>query len=135
MDRSLEDLEAIVRRKICGVCSDRTVDGQCGLDEPSTCALFALFPQVAKAIESTDSDDIQDYIQAIRANVCSVCVSQAADGTCETRRQVQCALDAYLVLVVEAIEEATGSKFDRSNLNSQGPALRVHPSPFTELEK
>ena len=31
------------------------------------------------------------------------------------RRQVQCALDAYLLLVVDAIEEATGKIFDRQN--------------------
>ena len=67
MDPSFGDLEAIVRKKICGVCSDRTMDGECGLEQPSTCALFALFPQVASAIQSTQSNDIQDYIQAIRA--------------------------------------------------------------------
>ncbi len=121
----LSEMEAIVRNKICAVCSDRTVNAECGLEDPSSCALFRLFPQVAKAIESTDSPDIQDYIQAIRAGVCAVCEQQAVDGSCETRRQVQCALDAYLVLVVEAIEEATGKKFDRSNLDPKEPALRV----------
>jgi hypothetical protein len=133
MDRSLADLEAIVRTKICGVCSDRTIDGQCGLEDSSACALFALFPLVAKAIQSTDSVDIRDYIQAIRSQVCSVCVNQAQDGSCETRRQVQCALDAYLVLIVEAIEEATGGKFDRSGLDSQRAAIGMSPNPFTQL--
>ena len=133
MDPSLAELEAIVRKRICGVCSDRTVDGECGLEEPSTCALFALFPQVAQAIQSTRSNDIQEYIQAIRASVCSVCEKQAGDGSCETRHQVRCALDAYLVLVVDAIEEATGSKFDRSSLQSQGPVLRVQSGPLSHL--
>ena len=133
MDQALADLEAIVRNKICGVCSDRTMDGQCGLEEPSACALFRLFPQVAKAIQSTQSDDIQEYIQAIRANVCTVCEQQASDGSCETRRQVQCALDAYLVLVVDAIEEATGNKFDRSGLEGKGQTLRAPSDPFTHL--
>ena len=133
MDQASVDLETIIRNRICGVCSDRTVDGQCGLENPSTCALFGLFPQVAKAIQSTRSDDIQDYIQAIRANVCTVCEQQASDGSCETRRQVQCALDAYLVLVVDAIEEATGDKFDRSSLESKGRALRVQPNPLSHL--
>ena len=133
MDPSSADLEAIVRKRICGVCSDRNVDGECGLEQPSTCALFSLFPQVASAIQSTRSNDIQDYIQAIRAGVCTVCERQASDGSCETRHQVQCALDAYLVLVVDAIEEATGNKFDRSSLQSQGPALRVHSGPLSHL--
>jgi hypothetical protein len=38
---------------------------------------------------------------------------QDAEGTCETRENVACALDAYLLLIVDAIEEATGRKFER----------------------
>jgi len=116
MDRSLEELEAIIRNKICGVCTSRTADGECGLEAPINCALFRLFPEVAQAIQSVQSNDINPYIEAIRRNVCSVCVERAADGSCETRQQVQCALDAYLVLVVDAIEEATGKTFDKSSV-------------------
>jgi hypothetical protein len=89
------------------------------LKEPESCALFRLFPQVADAIQSTRSDDIRDYVQAIRARVCSICRDQAADGVCESRQQVRCALDAYLVLIVDTIEEATGRTFDRAMM---GPA-------------
>jgi hypothetical protein len=112
MGEDLGQLEAIIRQSICRVCSDRTVDGECGLPEPSTCALFRLFPQVARAIQSVSSNRIEDYVAAIRANVCQVCADQAPDGSCETRQQVQCALDAYLVLVVEAIEQATGRSLE-----------------------
>jgi hypothetical protein len=115
MNRSLEELESIVRSQICRVCSDRNVDGTCGLEEPAECALFRLFPQVARAIQSTSSDDIQDYITAIRREVCSVCNQQAADGTCEARNQVRCALDAYMLLVIDAIEMASGRQFPRPN--------------------
>jgi hypothetical protein len=83
--------------------------------------LFRLFPQVARAIQSTHSDDIRDYIAAIRAEVCSVCRDQEADGTCERREQVCCALDAYLIPIVEAIEEATGRKFPATALTARGP--------------
>jgi len=114
MERSLEELEQIVRDTVCRVCSDRNLDGSCGLEDPGQCALFSLFPQVAQAIQATHSDDIRDYVKAIRDQVCSICEKQAADGTCETRAKVSCALDAYLLLIVDAIEEATGRKFDRS---------------------
>jgi hypothetical protein len=113
MDRSLAELEVLVRNRICGVCSDRKMDGTCGLEEPSQCALFRLFPQVAGAIQTTHSDNIEDYIGAIRRQVCTVCAAQDSDGSCEVRQEVQCALDAYLLLVVEAIEEATGKDFGR----------------------
>src|ERR1017187_7990483 len=71
MDRSLDELEAIVRNRICSVCTERTTGGECGLEDASSCALFRLFPQVAQAIQSVDSNDIHQYIDAIRSNVCS----------------------------------------------------------------
>ena len=120
MGRSLVELESIVRNRICQVCTERTVDGQCGLEEPANCALFRLFPEVAQAVQSVNSDDIQRYLDAIRKNVCSVCADQASDQSCETRQQVRCALDAYLLLVVDAIEEATGKTFDRQGLGVAG---------------
>jgi hypothetical protein len=116
MARNLEELEAIVRERICRVCTERTVDNACGLEDPSTCALFRLFPQVARAVQTVQSDDIRDYIQAIRAQVCSTCSEQDSDGECESRKQVRCALDAYLIPVIDAIEESTGRSFDRSEL-------------------
>lgn len=116
MKKSVEELESIVRNRICAVCTDRGVNGNCGLETPAECALFRLFPQVARAIQATSSNDIEDYIRAIREDVCSICHHQDAKGNCETRREVACALDAYLLLIVEAIEEATGKVFDRSRL-------------------
>jgi hypothetical protein len=81
---------------------------------------------VVQAIQSVNSDDIQPYIEAIRRNVCSVCEDQSQDGTCETRRRVQCSLDAYLLLVVDAIEDVTGKSFDKSSIPIMpaGPAAR-----------
>lgn len=120
MERSLAELEAIVRKRICALCTERDVQGQCGLEEPGDCALFRLFPQVAQAIQSVSSNDIHEYIEAIRAGVCTVCHDRQSDGSCETRQIVRCALDAYLLLVVDAIEEATGKTFDRNTLTAIG---------------
>ena len=133
MDHSLTELEAIVRNRVCNLCTDRTVDGECGLETPSSCALFRLFPQVAQAIQSVNSDDIRPYIEAIRGSVCSVCHDQADDGTCETRQQVRCALDAYLLLVVDAIEEATGKTFDKTNIHSSSAGSAARPGPQIQL--
>ena len=133
MNRSLAELEAIVRNRICRVCTERKVDGQCGLEEPSGCALFQLFPQVAQAIQSVKSDDIHEYIEAIRRNVCSVCSEAASDGSCETRQQVRCSLDAYLLLVVDAIEEATGKTFDKKGIGPIGAPPRQRLSPEIRL--
>jgi hypothetical protein len=123
MERSLNEVETILRTRICGVCSDRKMDGSCGLEQPADCALFRLLPQAAEAIRSTHSDDIRDYVRAIREKVCSICVEPAADGSCEQRNQVRCALDAYLLLVVDAIEESTGRKFLRPIAFIEAPPL------------
>ena len=133
MDRSIDELEAIVRNRICSVCTERTAEGQCGLETPSSCALFRLFPQVAQAIQSVNSNDIHQYIEAIRRNVCSVCQEQAQDGSCEARQQVQCALDAYLLLVVDAIEEATGKTFDKTNIRTLPAGSVAPPGPQIRL--
>ena len=133
MDRSFEELEAIVRNRICGVCTERTDEGRCGLEDSSSCALFRLFPQVAQAIQSVNSNDIQQYIDAIRRNVCSVCEEQAQDGSCEVRRQVQCSLDAYLLLVIDAIEEATGKTFDKTKIRTLLAGTAVPPGPQIRL--
>lgn len=132
MGHSLAELEVIVRNRICKVCTSRTIDGDCGQEDSTSCALFRLFPQVAKAIQSVESDDIQQYVDAIRQQVCAVCTEQDTAGRCETRQQVQCALDAYLLLVVDAIEEATGKTFDRKTLRSAGGALSG-PGPLTRM--
>jgi len=119
MERSLAELESIVRSWVCHVCVERNAAGDCGLEQPSDCSLFQLFPHVAEAIQSVKSDDIQDYIEAIRRDVCTFCVDRASDGYCQKRQQVRCALDAYMLLVVDAIEEATGKTLERRRLGSE----------------
>jgi hypothetical protein len=84
MDRTLAELEELVRNRICGVCSDRKMDGTCGLEEPGQCALFRLFPQVAEAIQTTHSDNIEDYIGAPSGGTCARCVRRRiATASCE----------------------------------------------------
>jgi hypothetical protein len=123
----LAQLEAIVRNEICAVCTERDRNGNCGLEDASSCALFRLFPQVAQAIQSVNSDKVRDYIDAIRRNVCSVCTDHAGGGSCALRQEVRCALDAYLLLVVEAIEDATGKTFNRAGPGVGAP-VRLTPA-------
>jgi len=59
MRRSLVELESIVRNQICAVCTERTVDRQCGLAEPAGCARLRPFPQVALTIQPVKSSNIQ----------------------------------------------------------------------------
>jgi hypothetical protein len=46
---------------------------------------------------------------------------------------VQCSLDAYLLLVVEAIEEATGKTFDKTRIPPLAAGPAVGPGPQIRL--
>jgi len=133
MDRSLGELETIVRSRVCRVCSDHTVNWQCALEEPSNCALFRLFPQVAQAIESAAGADFPPYLKAIRRDVCSICADRAFDGSCEARTQLRCSLYAYLPLAVGAIREASGMTFDTSCIQPAGGPVGIRPNPQVPL--
>jgi hypothetical protein len=99
-------LEAI-RRRVCSVCLDARDDGSCGLTG-RTCAIEAHLPGVISAVAATHSRRMEDYVDAIRAQVCSHCRHQDSVGNCELRGAGDCALETYLYLVVEAIEEIEG---------------------------
>lgn len=104
----MKDLEEALRTRICSVCVDRNLEGVCHLEEENECALFNSLPKVAQAVNSVQSDKIEDYIAAIRKAVCSECVHQDEYGVCRVREEVRCVLDRYLTLIVQTIEEVQG---------------------------
>jgi hypothetical protein len=102
--RCQEYMDAI-RQRVCGVCLDSRDDRSCGLTG-RTCAIEDHLPQLVRALSSVEgSARLEDYATAIRAQVCSVCRHQDAQGSCELRNHGDCALDAYLSLVLDAVEE------------------------------
>ena len=103
---SREQLEAALQRTICRVCIDRNVDGTCSLNARHECALFERFPQIARAILRVQSNHVDDYITAIREDICHDCVNQDEAGFCRVREEVRCVLDRYLLLIIDVIEGA-----------------------------
>lgn len=114
MQSTSAKMESVVRNIVCELCVERTATTACGLEAGPGCALFEFFPLVTQAIASVKSGDVNDYVAAIRREVCRVCPGEAPDGVCEARRQARCALDAYLLLVVDAVGEAQASLMNRS---------------------
>jgi len=107
-EKSLATMEELLRRRICSVCVDRNADGTCSLTTQQDCGLFGHFPKVVRSISRVQSDRIDDYVSAIREDVCSECENQRLDGSCKLREEVSCVLDRYLMLIVDAIEEVRG---------------------------
>jgi hypothetical protein len=100
---------AAIRRRVCAVCLDSRDDGRCGLSG-RTCAIERHLPELIDGLVQIDSPRIDDYIAAIRARVCAGCPDQDAQGRCELREKGDCALDAYLALVIEAVEEVRDAR-------------------------
>ncbi|MGD8375452.1 MAG: hypothetical protein PVF68_04865 [Acidobacteriota bacterium] len=105
MSVPLETYEEAVLKRICGVCIDRRDDGSCGLDPDLECAVKEHLPEIVKMVRGVTSDRIDDYVTRLREKVCTICDRTEEDGSCGPRDRVDCALDRYLSVVVEAIEE------------------------------
>ncbi|SRR5579885_254363 len=104
----LPTLEEALRRRICSVCIDQKLDGSCGRDAQHECTLFSRLPEIAYAVSKVKSNRVDDYVTALRQYVCATCPHQDAEGICEEREAVQCALDRYIGPIVETIEEIRG---------------------------
>ncbi len=105
----------IIQEKVCRRCIDGDGQGNCRLDLSRVCEIKAYFPRIIEIVKNVKSGEIQDYVIPLRSHVCSECSHQTSDGHCRFRDKVDCALDRYYPLVVEAIEgiklaEKTGQR-------------------------
>ena len=97
-----------VQQRICTKCIDGDAHGNCRLTGEESCGLKAHFPRIVETIHSVKSDKMEPYIDALRQNVCANCKHQPPNGKCMVRANVDCGLDRYFPLVVEAIEAVQG---------------------------
>jgi hypothetical protein len=88
------------------VCLDQRDDGSCGLTH-RICAIERHLPRLAEVLSKIQSNRMDEYEAAVRAEICSTCPQQDAGGHCALREEADCALFAYLPLVLEAIESVT----------------------------
>jgi hypothetical protein len=95
-----------IRRRVCPVCLDERVDGECA----RRCLIMRHLPAVVDAIRAVDSPRMDEYIAAVESAVCRSCGQQAPDGTCVTRDRAECTLATYLFLVVDAVEEVKDAR-------------------------
>ena len=94
-----------LRKRICAYCVDRDADGRCGRDAAESCALLVHVDLVVKAVLSVgESAYTKPYLEAIVRNVCPEC-RQDASGVCVLRDAGHCNLDAYLVPILEVVED------------------------------
>ncbi len=92
-----------VQKKVCTKCIDGDRYGECKLPVQFKCALKENFSSVMHVVQTTNSDNVLDYIAALRREVCSKCLEQT-DGTCYVRNLLDCPLDHYFPIIIEVIE-------------------------------
>ena len=97
--------EEAVRKRVCSKCIDFGQDGVCHGRDFQGCAIFRYLPQLVAIAHETHERSIGPYLRAVREKVCMQCRNPDPDGHCELRDTVNCGLDRYLPLVLEAIEE------------------------------
>jgi nucleotide-binding universal stress UspA family protein len=94
-----------IREKICTKCIDRTSAGICAASTFESCAINRYLPEIIDIVLTTGGNNLGAYTARLREKVCSVCQHQSPDGRCDLRDDVDCALDRYFPLVIEAIQE------------------------------
>lgn len=94
-----------IQGRVCQKCIDGDGSGGCRLPLDQSCPVLEFLPQIVQSVTNTRSDRYDDYVDALRKNVCARCKEQAPEGVCLRRNSVECALDRYYGLILQVIEE------------------------------
>jgi hypothetical protein len=100
----MESVLDIIRRNVCSHCIDANANGLCTLPSELQCPIELYTARITNAIAKVDSDDYQAYVDALRGAVCCDC-SYGSPETCVLRTQVDCPLDRYYPMIIDAVEE------------------------------
>ncbi len=96
--------EEAIRTKVCAHCIDRTGRGICGTQQWEDCAMNRFMPEIVGIVTAVKSDSLHDYVHELRSKICVSCKDNQ-EGVCGLRNSLECALDRYFPLVVEAVEQ------------------------------
>ena len=96
-------LEAI-KDKICPHCIDADNVGNCRISSARDCTIDTNYNRIVRSILATKSNRYEDYVAGLHENVCENCTYGTPD-VCDDRNQIDCPLDRYYPMIVDAIEE------------------------------
>ncbi len=94
-----------IRKRVCVRCIDTDGKGNCLLHKDEICAVEEFLPEIVRSIQQVQSDKVEDYVVELRKFVCTECRHQTEDETCIVRNNLDCGLDRYFPLIIEAVEE------------------------------
>ena len=99
-----------IHARVCPRCLDSDGRGNCRIDPVHECTLQRHLPLIVDVVNSVQSGDMNEYVRVLRNAVCDRCAYQTVSGYCTARASLDCALDRYLTLVVEVIENVKEGK-------------------------
>ncbi len=99
-----------VYRKVCQHCLDLGANGHCTLTGERECGVELYLEKLVDVVHSVKSDVLEDYICALRREVCSHCKNQTEDGNCRLRNSADCGLNRFFEIIVETVEEVDSQK-------------------------
>ncbi len=98
--------EAAIRRQVCEHCIDFGEDRAChkpgGAEQ---CAVIRNLKEIVYIAKAVHANQVSPYVNQLREKVCAHCANSKSDGSCATREAIECCLDRYLPLVLQAIED------------------------------
>ena len=96
--------EDAIMRHVCAHCIDFGADGICHSQDPEGCAVFRFLSEFVAIAERIQDNNLKPYLDAVRNDICMQC-RKKGEGVCRLRDTLECGLDRYLPLVLEAVEE------------------------------
>ena len=100
-----ESYEQAIRRHVCEECIDFAQDGSCVTHDSQGCAVFRYLPELVQIALGIHERKIDPYAKAVQKRLCSQCENSKGSENCELRENIDCGLNRYLPLVLDAIEE------------------------------
>jgi hypothetical protein len=111
INEDLQELDRRLKEDICSVCVDQGPKGTCNLQELEECPITLHLPRLVEVGRSVHSDQMEDYVEKVRQDICSTCASALSPlGQCDVRDAGHCALDAYILLIVQIIDDFLAEK-------------------------
>lgn len=105
MTVDLARIEKNLRGRICPSCVRFTSRRTCSLPGERPCSLFSNLDKVVDNVREIYSQRIDPYVDDLRQRVCACCHFEDDHGRCPCREDLDCALNTYYPLIVEAIED------------------------------
>ncbi len=98
--------EEAVKKRVCEYCQDFGSDNACHSKDALGCAVFRYLPELVQIANEIHDRKIDTYVSAVRKNLCTKCHNSGLKGEdCNLRDTLDCGLDRYLPLVLDAIED------------------------------